>query len=143
MYPAIAAARARFEAEEGLSLLVLGGGGEVLYKSREEGIGPLFRAVSALAGAVLADKIIGKAAALLAVYGRAAAVYGRVMSRPAMAVLEKYNIPFEYENEAEHIINRLGLDICPMEKLVLSINSPEAAHRAIGEKLAALGGGAD
>ena len=44
---------------------------------------------SAFQGCVIADKVIGKAAALMTVLGKADAVYGKIMSENAREFLEK------------------------------------------------------
>ena len=46
----------------------------------------------AFQGSVIADKVVGKAAALLAVLGEVQAVFGRVMSEGAVSIFEKHQI---------------------------------------------------
>ncbi len=86
----------------------------------------------------IADKIVGKAAALLFVLGKAKSVYGKVMSEGAVSVLEQNNIPYSYEELVEHISNRTNTGICPMEETVLEISSPMIAYEALQKKIAEL-----
>lgn len=135
MRAAIEKAKTEFNNTPGCSLLIMDMGGRVIHTSAENGVRPLLGALQLISGAVVADRIIGRAAAFLAVYGGAAAVYGHIMSRPAMDVLREHNIPFEYGTEVSHILNRAGTGPCPMEALVLEISSPAAAYEAILAKV--------
>ena len=68
--------------------------------------------------AFVADKILGKAAALLLLYGglssTARGVYGEVLSDGAAGVFERKGIPYTCGKRVPHIINRRGDGICPM-----------------------------
>lgn len=98
------------------------------------GISPMIRFIKEgrdLAGYSAADIIIGKAAALLFLKAGVTEVYGRVMSTSAKVFLEKNNVPCTFETLTERIINRAGTDICPMEKTVENIDSPDTAFEAL------------
>lgn len=73
-----------------------------------------------LSGYVLADKIVGKAVALLALNLGIIEVFAETLSVSAKEILIKHNIAVSYETLTEKIINRQGTDICPMEKTVLN-----------------------
>ncbi|MGI6153599.1 MAG: DUF1893 domain-containing protein [Christensenellaceae bacterium] len=90
---------------------------------------------AALNGASIADKVVGKAAALLMAYGKAAEVYAGVISTPAKEVLQKNNIALEYGTEVPLIQNREGTGNCPMEAACLHTDSPEEAYAILSEKL--------
>ncbi len=105
--------------------------------SHQRGVKPLLEWIdSGVDGkhAVAADKVVGKATAFLYVKLGVDAVYARVISRPALAVLGANGIQAEYDTLAEHIINRAGDDICPFEKEVLGVDDPEQAFVAIRRK---------
>lgn len=87
---------------------------------------------------VIADKVVGKAAALLAVLGKAEAVFGSVMSDGAVKVLEKHQIPYEFETRVQHIENRTKDGMCPMEETVQLIEEPEEAFEALEKTIARL-----
>lgn len=76
----------------------------------------------------VADKIVGKAAALLFIKMKVSSVYGSVMSEKARDIFLHYNIPFFYKTLTKEIINRRGDDLCPMEKAVENVNDPEKAY---------------
>ena len=85
--------------------------------------------------ATLADNVIGKGAALLAVHGGFAEVYGELMSRPAFATLTAAGISASCGTLVDNIINRAGTDICPIEKLVADVSDPACALTLIHDKL--------
>lgn len=79
-----------------------------------------------LRGASIADKVVGKAAAALMVLGGVTRVHADVMSTPAATMLREHGIPFGFDTETDHIINRSGTGWCPMETLSRDEQSPEA-----------------
>lgn len=81
-----------------------------------------------LRGACVADKIVGKAAALLLLYGGVTHVYGAVMSDPAAALFRQHGMPYTCTTRVEHIRNRTNTGICPMEQRVAAQDSPAAAY---------------
>jgi len=82
-------------------------------------------------GAFVADKIIGKAAALLLVLGKAKMVYGLVMSETAIEVFEKNNIPYSFGEKVPFIENRTATGMCPLEQSVVEIFQPSDGYVAI------------
>lgn len=70
---------------------------------------------SALQGATVADKVIGKTAASLLTVAGVKEIYANTISEIAIPVLEKNNIKYEYKNRTEYIINNEGTGMCPME----------------------------
>lgn len=45
-------------------------------------------------------------------------VYGEVLSRKAIPILEKYGIKYSFGTVTDSIKNRYGTGICPMEQTV-------------------------
>lgn len=88
-----------------------------------------------LEGACVADRVIGRGAALLLVLGRVKKVYAKLISEPAIQVLQDAGIEFDYDQSVPNIINRDGTDICPVEKLTTGINDSEVAFEKIKEFL--------
>ena len=91
-----------------------------------------------LSGFSAADKVVGKAAAMLYVMLGISALYAPVISAPAVDVLKSNGIELYYDTEVEAIRNRAGDGFCPMETLVKNINEPHIAYPAIKRKLAEL-----
>lgn len=110
-------------------------GGENIYTSKERGVKPLLHLLTEkkgfLKGASVADKVIGKAAALLMVLGEIKEVHTLIISEPAVKVFEKYNIPCFYDKKVTRIVNRTGDGLCPMETLCLDVENPQEAFDRI------------
>ncbi|MDE6401116.1 MAG: DUF1893 domain-containing protein [Clostridiales bacterium] len=109
--------------------------GESVGVYRDRGIKALLSVLSdtpdLLNGATVADKIVGKAAALLMVKGGVKEVYAEVMGEGAIEVFRKYRVPIAYGTIVANIINRSGTGLCPMEITVQNINEPDDAFRAL------------
>ena len=84
-----------------------------------------------LLGAQIADRVIGRGAALLMVKGRVQEVFACVISKLALDILQQAGIPTTYATLQPHIINRTGTDICPVEKLTASTDDPDEAYELI------------
>lgn len=106
--------------------------------SRARGIAPLLERAERserLEGAFVADRIIGKAAAMLLVVMRVASVYGQIMSREAEALLSANGIEVEYGALTDHIINRSGDGLCPMEQAVRDLTDCAAAPAVLRRRI--------
>lgn len=68
-----------------------------------------------LNGAVLADKVIGKAAAALAVLGGVKELYAEVISLSALILLREAGVDADFQIVVPFIRNRDGNDWCPLE----------------------------
>lgn len=115
--------------------------GKAVYLSSLRGVRPILTWIKEgkdLTGFSLADKVVGKAAASLAVYVGAASVYGVIMSKSAVEYLSKRGLGYSFVNLTEAIKNHAGDDYCPMEKAVSSYDSPADCLSAITKKLAEL-----
>ena len=115
--------------------------GEILI-SNDIGIKPLMVELrqdkQAFVGASIADKVIGKAAALLGILGGARAMYGEVMSEAACETLKANGILYEYAMKVAYIENRTKTGKCPMEETVWKINEPLEAFEALEITIARL-----
>ena len=124
------------EKEKDLTLvLVLN---ESIYKSSEKGIKPLLQLLNSGKNYLnysAADKIVGKAAAMLYKLLNVNDIYGEVMSIRAINFLEQNNTNFKYKIKTNEIINRKGTGICPMEQTVLNIENPTEAKKLLENKL--------
>jgi len=102
-----------------------------LLVSDEHGIRPpllwLRENPDILRGAEVADKVIGKAAALLFAHGGARSVWATRMSEAARDFLRATDIEFSYDELVPAILNRDGTDLCPMEQRAMGIAEPGAA----------------
>jgi len=88
-----------------------------------------------LCEAFVADKVVGKAAAMIFTLGKVNSVYAENISDSAIDWLKAHNIPFEYARRSKYIINRTGDGMCPMELTVADINDEKEAIQALKEKI--------
>ena len=115
--------------------------GETIMTSTKRDVKPLVDMLDGtenLNGFSAADKIVGKAAAMLYVLLGVKEVYAQVLSRAGAEVFSKYKIAYECGELTENIINRKGDGICPMEQADQEIDDPVLGAKAIKNKLAVL-----
>ena len=108
-----------------------------VYYGVKCGIAPLIDFINEknLEGFAIADKIAGKAAALLYAKMGLSAVYAEVLSVSGEEILKKYNIYYEYKTLTKNIINRRGDGLCPMEQAVENIADPDEAYKVLSAKI--------
>ncbi len=123
------------------STFVLMKGNEV-HHSELRGVAPILGLLrenpDLLHDAVVADKVIGRAAALLLIHGKISALHAFCISEHALDVLTGSGIVLEYDEVVPFIVNRDGTDMCPMEKSVIGINDPAEAVVAVTRRQAEL-----
>ncbi len=116
--------------------------GAILYTGDGRGISPLIRVYEndpdKLAGSAVADRIIGKAAAMVLVLGGVSAAYGEVMSAAARDYLESHGIAVSFGRCVEMISSRDKTGICPIEQSVLEIDDPAEGYTRIKNKIQTL-----
>lgn len=115
--------------------------GEMSFTSKRNGIVPMVKFLNDeidLEGFSVADKIVGKAVAMLFVLAKVKEVYAEVLSKTAISVLEANGIAYSYKILTDNIINRQGTGLCPMEETVKDIFDCKQAYEKIKVKLASL-----
>jgi hypothetical protein len=124
--------------EEDLTLAVVKNT-EVLFETVSHRISGFLGAIdqlgSRLEGASVADRVAGKAIALMCVYAGIREVYAEVLSRKAKAVFEENGIPCEWKELVDNILDLNRSDICPFEKAAADISDPERAYATFKELL--------
>lgn len=109
--------------------------GEVLFESTLQGVVSFLEAVkkvgNRLEGASVADKVVGRAVALLCVHSKIRCVFASTLSKGAKAVLEDHSISFESDEIVDSILNVSKKGICPFELLVRDISDPDEAYRRL------------
>ncbi|MCL2023723.1 MAG: DUF1893 domain-containing protein [Oscillospiraceae bacterium] len=78
-------------------------------------------------GACVADKVIGKAAAMMLVYGGAVSVWGNVMSQSALEFLCQRGIDVSWGEIVPYLKRRDGKGQCPMEERAIGMDDLEEA----------------
>jgi iron complex outermembrane receptor protein len=107
------------------------------FVSHDRGIAPIMKLLSgeedALRGACVADKVIGKAAALLLCHAGIERLYAKIISEHAIEALRNQSLSYEFGRSVPYIVNRAGNGMCPMERLVLDISRPDEAYMVLKE----------
>lgn len=125
--------RAKQLLSQGAALAIVNGGGELTYNER--GIKTLLSLqTGTLTGAFVADKVVGKAAAMMLVRGGAIEVYAEVISQPAIEVFRAHKVLCLYKDPVPNIVNRDNTGLCPMEQAVLGVDDIEKAYDILIEK---------
>lgn len=106
--------------------------------SHRRGVAPLLQLLDGgrdLTGFSAADKVVGKATAMLYRLLGVKAVWGGVMSQSAVHALRQGGIEVHWEHLVDHIINRAGDGPCPMEAATARTDDPHRALEAIRNTL--------
>jgi hypothetical protein len=115
--------------------LVIAKRGEVVFETSSHGIGGLLKAIEELDkemnGSSVADRIVGKAAALLCVYAGVVAVFAVTASEKGIRALRDNNVLCRFGSKFPHILNYKRNDICPFEKLVINISNSKEAYEKL------------
>lgn len=126
---------AKSRLKEGNLTLSIVKDGKVLFETVSHGVSGFLDAVekcgNRLEKASVADRIVGKAIALLCVYAKVRAVYAVTLSKKAKAVLEENSVHHEWENLVENILGVDGKSVCPFEKLADEIPNPKEAYKKL------------
>lgn len=112
--------------------------GEEIITSNKNGIRPMMEFIKEnlnLKGFSVADKIVGKAAAMLFRKAEIKEVYAEVLSVSALQFLEEAKIKVTYKTLTDKIINRTKTGMCPMEETVLKIEDFEEGYLALKNKI--------
>lgn len=115
--------------------LVVAKSGKVLFETKSHGINDLLKAINHLAdsmkGSSVADRIVGRAAALLLTYSGVVAVFGVTISDGGIEVLRNNHVFHEFETKVPRILNLKKTEVCPFEKLVAEFSSPKEAYEEL------------
>ena len=106
--------------------------GDDIHVCRERGVKPLLKMIKSgcsLRGYAVADKVVGKAPALLYAVLGPDAVFSPVMSWTGRAVLLASGIATSYDTLVRHIQNRAKSGQCPMDSSVEGVWEP---YEAVG-----------
>lgn len=106
--------------------------------SDQKGIIPLLELINSnkkLENFSIADKVVGKAVAILILKANIKNVYAKTLSVSAKNLLEKRHVNVKYSFLVDVIKNKDNTDICPMERAVENIDDVETGYRILKEKV--------
>jgi len=113
--------------------------GKIILKKKGNGIRPILETIDELKDdlkdAVIGDRILGKASALMIRYSKFKAAYSPQATKTAIALLIMGGIPCQVDELIPFIQNRSKDGMCPFEKMLKDIDSPEEAYGILMEKV--------
>ena len=124
--------------EEELTLSIVKNG-KILFETDTHKISGFLSAIDTLGAtlrdASVADRVVGKAVALLCVYVKINEVYAEVLSKNAKTVFEKSEISHKWKVIVDNILDLNQSGICLFEKAATEISDPERAYTLFKELL--------
>jgi hypothetical protein len=108
-------------------------GGSLVYSSKNDRLLPLLDYIaSGNTGrpVIIFDKIMGNAAALLAILAGCREVFSPLGSDLAVRTLETYRVRHHLTRNVPYILRDDGTDLCPMEQLSIG-KQPEEFYQAL------------
>ncbi len=114
--------------------------GEIIASHSGRGVAPVLQMYKQgqLTGSFMVDKVVGKAAAMVMTRGGVAGCHAVTISKAALQWFSQKGIPVTFDHLAEHIVNRTGDGICPMEQAVLELQDDSRIVSLLEETLARL-----
>lgn len=117
--------------------IVLCKNGEVIT-SDKRGVAPLAEIIQCgtdISGFSAADRVVGKAAAMLMLKAGVAEVYALTISESAEKLLKSHGVQVSFKNRTARIMNRDNTGPCPMETAVADTDDINTGTEIIIEKL--------
>ena len=101
----------------------------LLFASKRERLLPLLEYIDRCAvhheDVIILDRVVGNAAAFLAIKAGCREIHSPLGSQHAIETLEKYGIKYHFDQVVPYIEQANGGNMCPMEKLSLGKDSEE------------------
>lgn len=128
--------------QDGKAECVLIKNDSIYGQERGHGVSPLLvmydEHKEAMLNATLVDKVIGRAAAAIAICGKVKHVHGELMSEDAVEFLNNNGITTSYTSLVHRILNRKRDGLCPLEQSVEGIDNPANALVALRKRIESL-----
>jgi len=118
--------------------------GEVVDQRKGTGVAPFIDLIEStdadFSDCVIGDRLLGRASAFLCRYVNASGVYAVKGTKKALAVLLVGGVLGEVDEFIPQVSNRSFDGLCPFERAVTSVESPDEAYVLIKKKLSELMG---
>ena len=115
--------------------------GKIWKQKKGDGIRPILEAIDEMDDdihdSIIGDRILGRASALLCRYAKAKGVYSPQGTKTGIALLIMGGVPCQVDELIPFIKNRDGDSLCPFEKMLKDITSPEEGYKILKEKMLA------
>ena len=113
--------------------------GKIWKQKKGDGIKPLLEVIEEMGedihGSVIGDRLLGRASALLCRYAKAQGVYSPQGTKTGIALLIMGGILCQVDELIPFIKNRAGDSLCPYEKMLEDVISPEEAYKNLKKGL--------
>lgn len=113
--------------------------GKIWKQKKGDGIKPILEVIEemgeAIHGSVIGDRILGRASALLCRYAKAQGVYSPQGTKTGIALLIMGGVPCQVDELIPQIMNRNGDGLCPFEKMLKDVDTPEEAYKILKDKV--------
>ncbi len=113
--------------------------GHILFESADPMLKPLLSCLqehsAEMKGAIVIDKIVGRAAAYLCIAGQVAEVITPLASEPARLALAQAGILLYAEKIIPQIMNRSQSGPCPMEQMAAEYANANAFYLALSQRI--------
>lgn len=113
--------------------------GKIWKKKTGLGIRPILETIEEMGedihGSIIGDRILGRASALLCRYAKAQGVYSPQGTKTGIALLIMGGVPCQVDELIPFIKNRANDGLCPFEKMLKDVTSPEEAYKILKEKV--------
>lgn len=123
---------------EDYSMVVISDG-KILKHIKGDGIKPFMKIIDELGnnleGKVIGDRILGKASAFLCRYSKVKGVYSPQATKTAIAILIIGGIICQADEIIPFIKNRNEDGLCPFEKMLQNVESPDKAYKILKENV--------
>lgn len=125
--------------QDGMAECVLIKNYTIYGQERGRGVSPLLVMYDehrdAMIGGTLVDKVIGRAAAAIAICGKVKHVHGELMSEDAVEFLNNNGITTSYTTLVHRILNRKRDGLCPLEQSVEGIDDSASALVSLRKRI--------
>lgn len=125
--------------QDGKAECVLIKNDSIYGQERGHGVSPLLvmydEHKEAMLNATLVDKVIGRAAAAIAICGKVKHVHGELMSEDAVEFLNNNGITTSHTSLVHRILNRKRDGLCPLEQSVEGIDNAANALVALRKRI--------
>ncbi|MDD4860052.1 MAG: DUF1893 domain-containing protein [Dehalococcoidales bacterium] len=115
---------------------------KLVFTSNKDRLLPLLEYLDTIAprykDVIIMDKIMGNAAALLAVLADCREVYSPLGSEFAIQTLNAHHIKHHLGKIVPHIMKPDGSDMCPMERMSIG-KSPQVFHKELKNRIKSAG----
>ena len=112
--------------------LVITKNDKIIFQTDSHRISGFINAIDTLGtqlnGASVADRVAGKALALLCIYAGINEVYAEILSKKAQSLFEENNVACQWKKLVDNVLDLNETSMCPFEKAAANITDPKDSY---------------